>query len=414
MAGLTPLDEALALILADSGGAPPALEYCSLADALGRVLAQTIVADVAVPPAADSAMDGYAIRTAEAARPLPISQRIPAGHCGLPLAVGTAARIFTGAPLPPGADAVVMQEHCAVRQGRLTVLQPPVAGENIRPAGQSIARGDRLLPAGRRLRAEDLGLLAAVGCARVPVRQRLTVAILASGDELVEPVPIGTHAAGPAAVLQPGQIFNSNRYLLQGLLQELGCVVKDFGVARDSAAETAELLTRAAAAADCVISSGGVSVGEEDHIKTQLEKLGELTLWKLSIKPGKPLAYGRIGSTPVFGLPGNPVAVFVTFAIVLRPWLQQRQAALPSSDQPPLELQAIADFALPSPDSRRQYLRARVFNAAGELHAALHPNQSSAVLSSVSWANALVVLAAGTTVAPGDRVTVLLLDQLKR
>ena len=402
MAALTPLQEALELILSEATVLAEA-ESCVLKDAAGRVLAQDIISQHAVPGDDNSAMDGYAVRAAESGQALQVSQRIAAGSAGTELAAGTAARIFTGAPVPPGADAVVMQENCLLEDGLLTLQKPVVVGENIRPRGQDIAVGSTVLSAGRRLQPEDLGVLASIGVAEVPVRSRLKVAVLSTGDELVEP--------GQQAALKTGQIFNSNRYTLQGLLNNLGCEVLDFGLVVDTPQATADVLSRAAAAADCVISTGGVSVGEEDHVKSQVEKLGALNLWKLQVKPGKPLAFGRVAQTAFFGLPGNPAAVFVTFALLVRPWLQRCQGATPTE---PLRLPALADFTVGRAGSRLEFLRSRVQVRDGKLVASLHPNQSSGVLSSVSWANALAVIPPHTTIEPGDSLEVLLLDQLIR
>ena len=401
MSKLTDLEDALDLILKDAQPVSE-LEQCRLAQARGRVLAEDVRAAVAVPFDDNSAMDGYAIRSDDCGRSLTVTQRIPAGSCGVPVAPGTAARIFTGAPIPAGADAVVMQENCEVSGDRLLIRQSVVAGENIRPRGQDLEEGDLVLAAGRRLQAQDLGVLASVGCAEVSVYRPLVVAILSTGDELVDP---------GSAALQPGQIYNSNRYTLHGLLSGLGMRVLDYGVIPDTANATAEVLAEAAAAADCVISSGGVSVGEEDHVKNQVQELGELRLWKLRIKPGKPLAYGRLGDTAFFGLPGNPAAVFVTFSLVVRPWLLRHQGAL---GEEPLALPARADFEISRAGSRQEYLRVRAQMCGGILCAALHQNQSSGVLSSVSWANALAIIPPGTTVSNGDRVQLLLLDQLSR
>ncbi len=402
MAGLTPLADALDLILADAVPVSET-ELVPLSDAMGRTLAEDVSAGVAVPNHDNSAMDGYALRAADSTAELQVTQRIPAGQAGQQLEPGTAARIFTGAPIPPGADAVVMQENCDLDGDRLRLRQPVRVGENIRPRGQDLEQGSTVLTAGRRLQAEDLGVLASVGCAEVPVRRSLVVAILSTGDELVEP--------GTAGELLPGQVFNSNRYTLDGLLASHGFQVKDFGLIPDDPAATGELLEKAAAAADCVITTGGVSVGEEDHVRGQVERLGSLKLWKLKVKPGKPLAFGRIGDAAFFGLPGNPAAVYVTFAMLVRPWLLRSQGA---DFELPLALPARAEFELQRAGSRLEFFRARVSVEEGQLQVRLHPNQSSGVLSSVSWANALAVVPPGVTVAPGDTVEVLLLDQLNR
>jgi molybdopterin molybdotransferase len=402
VAALTPLDEALELILADALRVDE-IETVPLSAALGRVLAEDIPAAVPVPNHDNSAMDGYALRAAESDQPLRVTQRVPAGHTGTPVEPGTAARIFTGAPIPPGADAVVMQENCDIEGDTLRLQQAVRVGENIRPRGQDLEQGSVVIAAGRRLQAEDLGVLASVGCASVPVRRMLVVAILSTGDELVEP--------GAADELLPGQVFNSNRYTLQGLLRNHGFEVADFGLIPDDPATTGELLEKAAAAADCVITTGGVSVGEEDHVRSQVERLGSLKLWKLRVKPGKPLAYGRIKGAGFFGLPGNPAAVYVTFAMLVRPWLLQCQGAV---DEQPLALVARADFELGRAGTRLEFLRSRVTMEQGELRARIHPNQSSGVLSSVSWANALALVPPGVTVARGDTIEVLLLDQLNR
>ncbi len=402
MAGLTPLQDALALVLADARPVADN-EQLALVDALGRTLAENVSAAVPVPNDDNSAMDGYALRAAESGQSLKVTQRIPAGSAGSEVLPGTAARIFTGAPVPPGADAVAMQENCSLDGDSLQLTQSVQPGENIRRRGQDLERGSVVLRAGRRLQPEDLGVLASVGTATVSVRRRLVVGILSTGDELVEP--------GTAPSLAPGQIFNSNRYTLQGLLTSLGFEVRDFGLVPDDPDTTREILQAAAAASDCVISTGGVSVGEEDHVKSQVEALGHLKLWKLKVKPGKPLAYGRIGETGFFGLPGNPAAVYVTFSMIVRPWLLRCQGADAAS---PLPIPAQADFEHQRAGSRLEFLRAQLRSEADGLQVRLHDNQSSGVLSSVSWANALVVVPPGLTVARGDTVEVILLDQLNR
>jgi molybdopterin molybdotransferase len=399
LSSLLAVAEALERVLAHAAPAPPVVEL-PLIDALGAVLAEDVVSAVDVPGEDNSAMDGYALRVADAGRPLPVSQRIAAGAVGAPLRAGTCARIFTGAAIPPGADAVVMQENCSLEGELVRVTAAPAPGENIRPRGQDIAANTTVLPRGRVLRPQDMGLLASVGRAVVPVYRPLRVAVLSTGDELVEP---------GAGSLGRGQLYNSNRYTLAGLLRSLGMTFVDAGIVPDDPEATARALASAAATADCVISSGGVSVGEEDHVKAQVQRLGSLDLWRLAIKPGKPLAFGRIGATPFIGLPGNPTSVFVTFCLVARPFLRKLQG-ISEPDTPPV--QARAAFAVHRPGTRQEYLRVTLVAAGQGLEARRFGNQSSGVLSSVSHSNALAVIPPGTTVAEGDSVQVLLLDLL--
>lgn len=392
---LTPVAEALRQILADAVPSNDT-ECVPLAQAPGRRAAVDLRATVDVPPADNSAMDGYALRAADwaADRALPVSQRIAAGAVGQPLAAGTAARIFTGAELPPGADGVAMQEDCVEADGCVRIAGPVHAGANVRPRGQDMARGQLLVRRGQRIGVADAAVLAATGIAEVPVFRRLRVALLCTGDELVE----------PGAPLPPGRIYNSNRQLLRGLLERLHCDVVDCGIVRDTSDATAAALRRAARDTDCIVSTGGVSAGEEDHVRTQLERHGELRLWKLDIKPGKPLAYGRMDGTPLFGLPGNPASAFVTFKLIAEPYLLRLQGC--DAEPPPL-WQLPAAFEWPRPGSREEYLRARIAPGPDALAVEIYPNQSSGVLMSVAWANALVVVPPRQKIARGDPVRVI-------
>ena len=397
---LTPVAEALQRILADAHCIARE-EVVPLRAARVRVLARDQFSSVDVPPADNSAMDGYALRAADSQlkTPLPIAQRIAAGNVGVFLEPGTAARIFTGAELPPGADAVVMQEDCR-EQDACVILETAIKpGENVRPRGQDIRKEQLLVAQGQPLRAADIGLLAATGIVEVPVYRRIKVALLCTGDELVEP-------GNPLAA---GQIYNSNRPLLIGLLEELGCDVIDMGIVPDTASATADALKRAAENADCVISTGGVSAGEEDHVRAQLELHGELRLWKLNIKPGKPLAYGRMLSVPFFGLPGNPSSVFVTFFLIVQPYLKRLQGWR-NIEAPTISLPAAFDW--PKAGSRQEYLRARIVAGSANLQVEIFPNQSSGVLASVAWANALAVVYPNRPVRRGDIVDLLLLNDI--
>jgi molybdopterin molybdotransferase len=392
------VDEALDRLL---GAAQPLtdVETVDTLAASGRVLATGVVSSVNVPPMDNSQMDGYAVRTLDVpAVPttLPVSQRIAAGHVGAPLAPGTAARIFTGAPMPPGADAVVMQERCSAGEGTVTLNERPIAGAWIRRVGVDIAAGDRVLETGRRLRPQDCGVAAAAGAAQLTVYRRLRVAVFFTGDEL----------SMPGEPLAPGRIYNSNRYTLRGLLEGMGCEVFDLGIVPDDLGKTREALASASVGADVILTSGGVSVGEEDHVKPAVEAEGSLDLWQISMKPGKPLAFGRVRDVPFIGLPGNPVSSFVTFLIFARPFLLLRQGVTEPRVQ---ALQLPADFELSTPDKRREFLRARV-NDAGCVE--IHRNQNSAILSSTVWAGGLVDNPAGQPIARGDKVRYLPYSEL--
>ena len=411
-APLTPLEDALAAVLAQAQPLPGAA-FVDLLQADGRVLAADCIAPLQVPPLDNSAMDGYAVRSAEVAQTgtvLPVSQRIPAGQVGAALQVGTVARIFTGAPLPPGADAIVMQEDCTVLDdGRVRFDAVPQPGQFVRRAGQDIALGSTALQAGLRLTPAALGLAASLGLAQLPVARRPRVALFSTGDELALPGSIAPQD------LPPGHIFNSNRYVLASLLQRWGCEVVDGGILPDDRAATHAALARAAQDCDLLVTSAGVSVGEEDHVRPVVEQLGALSLWKIAMKPGKPFAFGHVrrsggdpaaGRAHFIGLPGNPVSSLITALVLLRPFVLALQGA--SVVQPPAHW-LTADFEITQRDSRREFLRVRR-NAAGQLE--LFANQNSGVLTSTVWAEGLVDNPAQTLIARGDRVRFLPFSEL--
>jgi molybdopterin molybdotransferase len=371
-------------------------EMLSTLDANGRVLAEAQTSQLNVPPMDNTQMDGYAVRAADCAggeAKLKVAQRIPAGHVGQPLQGGTAARIFTGAMIPEGADAVVMQEQCELNGDVVTIRHAPQAGEWIRRTGEDIRAGSTILPSGSRLRAQELGLAASVGLASLPVVRRPRVAVFFTGDEL----------AMPGEPLKPGAIYNSNRFTLRGLLENLGCEITDYGIVPDTLEATRDTLRKAAAGHDLIITSGGVSVGEEDHIKPAVEAEGRLNMWQIAIKPGKPLAFGDInrdgGDSAFFiGLPGNPVSSFVTFLLFVRPFVLRLQGV---NEVAPKTYTMRADFNWPKADRRNEFLRARI-NAGGGLE--LFANQSSAVLTSTVWGDGLIDNPPGQTIAQGDTV----------
>ena len=359
--------------------------------ATGRVLAKAIVSSVNVPPMDNAQMDGYAVRSADvpqAGCTLPVSQRIAAGQVGATLTVGTAARIFTGAPLPVGADAVVMQEQVQVQGDAVTFNEVPQSGQWVRRAGFDVQAGAEVLAAGSVLGAAQLGLAASVGCASVHVRRRLRVAVLFTGDELTM----------PGEPLAPGRIYNANRFLLRGLLEGAGCEVVDLGQVADTLQATSNALQEAAGRADLIITSGGVSVGEEDHVKAAVQSLGQIDLWQIAMKPGKPLAFGRVAQVPFIGLPGNPVSAYVTCVLMALPFIRACQGR---SDVLPRALPMRADFEWPKADRRREFLRVRR-NAQGGLD--VLPNQNSAALTSIAGADGLVDNPAGQIIQRGDVV----------
>ncbi|WP_018607299.1 gephyrin-like molybdotransferase Glp [Uliginosibacterium gangwonense] len=383
-------DEALSTLLAAAKPVERS-EMVPVHQALGRVLAQAVVSPINVPPADNSAMDGYAVRVSDFNASdvcLPVGQRIPAGSVPVPLAAGSVARIFTGAPIPTGADAVVMQEKVRVQAEGICLDTLPTLGENVRRAGEDIAQGAEVLPQGTRLGAAHMGLIASVGIAKVKVYARLRVAVFFTGDELLM----------PGEALLPGTIYNSNRYVLHGLLGALGCEITDLGIVPDNLEATRAALRQAAANHDLVITCGGVSAGEEDHIKAALQAEGALETWKIAIKPGKPFAFGRVAQTPFIGLPGNPVSSYATFLMLARPYLKKCQG---DQDCVPRAICMRADFNWPRAAIVREFLRVRR-NENGGLD--LFPKQGSGVLSSCAWADGLVDNPPEKPICAGDLV----------
>ncbi|MBK6638348.1 MAG: molybdopterin molybdotransferase MoeA [Rhodocyclaceae bacterium] len=407
MSELLSFESALKRLVAGAAQVATGSEAVATLAALGRVLATDVTSEVAVPPLDNSAMDGYAVRSADitsAGVRLPVSQRIAAGSVGEPLLPGTAARIFTGAPVPSGADAVVMQERCVLNADGVQLNHVPQAGDNVRRCGEDIAPGQVVLAAGTRLGPAHLGVAASVGAATLTVRKRLRVALFSTGDELVM----------PGESLRPGAIYNSNRYTLHALLSELGCSVSDLGIVPDELEATRAVLREAAHGHDLILTSGGVSVGEEDHVKAAVEAEGQLDLWKLAIKPGKPLAYGQVhrqvgaGNTAIvpvqaafIGLPGNPVSSFVTFVMLVRPFILAAMGAHEAA-APPRRMTAAFEWPRAGKsEARREFLRARI-GADGRLK--LYPSQGSGVLTSCVWADGLVDNPPGHKIQPGDTV----------
>jgi molybdopterin molybdotransferase len=429
---LKALDEALAELLARALPLAGILTLSTF-DADGRVLAQDVVSALQVPPEDNSAMDGYAVRSldlADGAAVLRVSQRIAAGSSGSALAPGTVARIFTGAPIPEGADAVVMQEDCeplADQAGCVRVTQPPRPGQWIRRAGEDVSRGATVLSKGELLTPASLGLAASIGMSTLQVARPPRVALFSTGDELVMPGEVAP------ADMRPGAIYNSNRFFLRALLLRLGCVVSDLGIVPDQREATLDALRRASEGHDLILTSGGVSVGEEDHIKPAVQQLGSLDLWQIAMKPGKPFAYGRINRTVYpelvegrndrtvhpelvegrseasasstradfahfMGLPGNPVSSFMTFLLLVRPFLLRLQGATDVAIKP---VAARAHFNWVKADKRREFLRVRR-DAQGGLE--LFANQSSGVLTSAVWGDGVVDNPPGQRIAHGDTV----------
>ena len=407
--GLLDVDEALDRLVAGAQSVSET-ELVPTLRATGRVLAAAQRSTMNVPSMDNSAMDGYAVRAADTqgmpAR-LKVAQKILAGSVGKPLAVGTAARIFTGAPVPAGADAIAIQEICDQQGDEVVVKKALRPGEWIRRTGSDIRSGDVILPVGIRLRPQDAGLAASVGIAALPVFRRVRLALFFTGDELVM----------PGDPLPPGRIYNSNRFTLNGLAKIFDCEVRDYGIVPDSLEATRDVLRRAASESDVIVTSGGVSVGEADFVKPAVEAEGELLMWRIAMKPGRPLAYGhirreaesgRIGKAAFLGLPGNPVSSFVTFLVFVRPFLLKTQGV---ADVKPRTITARADFDWSEPDPRREFLRVK-WNARGGLD--LYPTQDSAVLMSTAWADGLVDNAADHPIRAGDMVSFIPYSELYR
>jgi len=390
--GLIPLETALEALLAQAIGVTET-ETVDLNSALGRVLAQDIESQIDVPPFNASAMDGYAINSADIGSdaPLPISQRIAAGQQpSAALAPGSVARIFTGAPLPEGADTVVMQEACDVANDLVTLAEEIEPGQFVRLKGSHVSQNSVILGRGTKLGAAEIGLAASTGINSMAVYRRLKVALLTTGDELIE----------PGLPLQPGQIYNANQYMLSNMLTALNCQVTSIGPVIDDAAAIKPALEQAAQSCDIIISSGGVSVGEEDHVKAVVEKLGKLDLWRIRIKPGKPLAFGNVLGKPFIGLPGNPVSSFVTFCLFARPFILKSQGLTQTAAK---SFSVAADFELSKPDNRREYKRVSlVTNASGQMLAQPYRSQDSATLMSTSNSDGLLCVPEGVTFKRGE------------
>jgi len=425
--GLMAVEDALQRLLA---AAEPLTEQETVATeaAVGRVLARDVVAALDVPGFDNSQMDGYAVRCAEVAaalaagQALPVALRVAAGQAAGELPPGAVARVFTGAPLPVGADAVVMQEEATpvadataadrapASLGWVRFASVPAPGQWVRRRGEDVRAETIVLSAGRRLTAADAGLAASIGCATLPVRRRLRVALASTGDELIQPGEL------PPERLPPGAIYNSNRFFLEPLLRRLECEVTVLPRVADTREATEAAIAQAALAHDVIITTGGVSVGEADHVRPVVQALGGLDLWQIAMKPGKPFAHGWIerarlggsGRCHVIGLPGNPVSSFVTYALLARPFLLRLAGAAVEPTLPPA-WPMVAHFDWPQADRRREFLRVRC-NSVGGLD--VFPNQSSSVLTSVAWADGLVDKPAGTTIAHGDVVRYLPLSAL--
>ena len=403
MQALVPVNEVISSLL-DAAVCVTQTEQVSIDVALGRVVAQDHVSAIDVPPEDNSAMDGYALNVdpghgITVGEPIDVSQRIAAGHVGQPLQAGSLARIFTGAQIPPGANAVIMQEEVELRDSKVVLTRLPQPGANIRPRAQDIKQGEVIIPVGTKLGATELGLLASIGCDTVTVYRKLKIALLSTGDELVH----------PGKPLAQGQIYNSNLFLLKALIEKMGMESEALDIVADDLELTREALLYAAENSDCIVSTGGVSVGEEDYVKSAVEQLGNLSIWRIKMKPGKPLAFGDVSGTPFFGLPGNPVSTFVTFCILARPYLLKYQGC--NSVLPRL-YQFKADFDYQG-GTRREYIRVRLQDDSQQgVVVEKYPQQGSGILTSTSWATALAIVEPESSIEKGQYISVLLKDEL--
>jgi molybdopterin molybdotransferase len=397
--GILSVDEALQVLLSGARTVGEVEDVPTL-EATGRILARAQRSTMDVPPMDNSAMDGYAVRVADLRKTdrLKVAQKIMAGSVGKPLEPATAARIFTGAPIPPGADAVVMQEFCTAEGNDVLVKKVPDKDEWIRRTASDVRKGGEILAAGKRLLPQDTGLAASVGIKTVPVYRKVKLGLFFTGDELVM----------PGEPLPPGRIYNSNRFTLRGLGEIFGCEIRDYGIVPDTLDATRQVLRKAAAECDVIVTSGGVSVGDADFVKPAVEAEGELLMWKIAMKPGRPLAFGKVKNSFFIGLPGNPVSSFVTFLIFVRPFLLKTQGL---SETEPRSISARADFDWPEPDARREFLRVK-WNGEGGLD--LYPTQDSAVLTSTAWADGLLDNPAKHAIRKGDMVRFLSYSELYR
>lgn len=394
---LLSIDEALELLI-NSAQIIDDIQLIELDDALNKILAVDVCSDIFVPGFDNSAMDGYAINLKQdqinttGGTTFEITDRIPAGSTGSTLAAGCAARIFTGAPIPKGANTVIMQEECELLEnGKIEIYRPIALNENIRPKGNDIQSGDVILPKGRQLQPQDIALAASVGVNKLAVFNKIRVGVFFTGDELVE----------PGEVLKAGQIFNSNRYALVALLNNLGCEVVNLGNIKDTFDATCQALEKLKLDCDLIITTGGVSVGEEDHVKPAVETLGQLDLWRIKMKPGKPLAFGKIENCAFIGLPGNPVSAMVTFLLFARPFIKKMQGA---SHYLNTSFKVVANFDWYRAKPRREFVRVRLERASSPMQANQYPKQGSDVLSSMVWADGLVEIPEKTTFKSGETV----------